>query len=52
MRESAISEAGEFAATPLATEIATQTGANMGGILLVFSGILLLVFYLYLHRKK
>ncbi|MCK5233416.1 MAG: winged helix-turn-helix transcriptional regulator [Candidatus Aenigmarchaeota archaeon] len=52
MRESAIPEAGEFAATPLVTEIVSKTGANMGGILLVVTGILLLVFYLYLHRKK
>ena len=52
MRESAIPEAGEFAATPLASEIVSKTSASMDGILLVFAGILLLTLYLYIHRKK
>ncbi len=52
MRESAIPASGEFAATPLVTEIVSKTSANMDGILLVLAGILLLTFYLYLHRKK
>ncbi len=52
MRESAIPEAGEFAATPLASEIVSQTGANMDGILLVLAGVLLLTLYLYIRRKK
>ncbi len=52
LRESAIPEAGEFAATPLVTEIASKTSASMDGILLVLAGILLLTFYLYIHRKK